>query len=93
MMTNKERLDLMADGINMLRNIGLEPTGFRMDSDLLIKLLSVNICEEIFIPDDMGCIDSKRDIERYEYEILGIPIEPDFGKNEIKAVKKTLAKE
>jgi hypothetical protein len=87
-MTNQERLDLMIDGINMLKNLGLEPTGLKMNSDLLIKLLPVSVCKEIFIPDDMGCIDSKRDNGRYRYEILGIPIEPDFGKNEIKAVKK-----
>lgn len=91
MMTNQERLDLMVDGINMLRNAGLEPIGFKMDAGLLERLLPTERHIEIFLADEVGVgglIDVEHAMNQYRYELMGIPIEPDFGKNEIKAVKK-----
>lgn len=88
MMTDQERLDLIVDGINMLRNVGLEPTGLKMDAHWLERLLPTEKRIEIFMADNIGVVDVERAMSKYRYELMGIPIEPDFGKNEIKAVKK-----
>lgn len=87
MMTSQERIDSMIDCINELYNLGLEPTGFKMNSNLLERLLS-DMHEEIFVPDNMGIVNTKRDMLKYKYEIMGIPIEPKFGENEIKVIKR-----
>lgn len=87
-MTNQERLDFMVDGINMLRNVGLEPTGLKVDARWLERLLPAEIRIEIFKADNNGVVDVERAMSKYRYELMGVPIEPDFGKNEIKAVKK-----
>jgi hypothetical protein len=78
----------MVDGINMLRNVGLEPTGLKMDARWLERLLPAEIRIEIFKADNNGVVDVERAMSKYRYELMGVPIEPDFGKNEIKAVKK-----
>lgn len=90
-MTNQDRLDLMIDGINMLRNAGLDPIGFKMDAYLLEGLLSTDKRAEISLAGEVGVgglIDVEHAMNQYRYELMGIPIEPDFGKNEIKAIKK-----
>ena len=90
-MTKQERLDLIVDGINMLRDGGLEPIGFKMDAGLLERLLPTEKHIEIFLADEVGVggvINVERAMSQYRYELMGIPIEPDFGKNEIKIVKK-----
>jgi hypothetical protein len=78
----------MVDGINMLRNVGLEPTGLKVDARWLERLLPAEIRIEIFKADNNGVVDVERAMSKYRYELMGVPIEPDFGKNEIKAVKK-----
>ena len=87
-MTDQERLDLMIDGINMFRNAGLEPTGLKIDAYWLERLLPTEKRIEIFMADNNGVVDVERAMSKYRYELMGVPIEPDFGKNEIKAVKK-----
>lgn len=87
-LTTQDRLDKMIDAILTLRGLGLEPTGFTMDADTLTKLCPVeptgkaleHYAEGWFFLEDL--------LDSYNFYIMGIPIEPDFGSRMIKARRK-----
>lgn len=78
-LTTQDRLDKMIDAILTLRGLGLEPTGFTMDADTLTNLCPVeptgkalkHYAEGWFFLEDL--------LDPYDFSIMGIPIEPDFG--------------
>ena len=87
-LTTQDRLDKMIDAILTLRGLGLEPTGFTMDADTLTNFCPVepagkalkHYAEGWFLLEDL--------LEPYDFYIMGIPIEPDFGGRGIKARRK-----
>ena len=83
--TTKERLNKIIDAILTLRGLGLEPTGFSMDADMLWSLSYLDPTEHL---DSWGGFDLKGITEKYDFSIMGIPIEPDFNGRMIQARRK-----
>ena len=83
--TAKDRLDKMVDAILTLRGLGVEPTGFTMDSDLLWDLSNIITIE---FADSNGVFNMREVMDNYNFSILGIPIEPDWCNYGIRARKK-----
>lgn len=93
-MSNQERIDKMIDAILTLRGLGLEPTGFSMDVDMLEELTPI-VAHEMFkksIVEDkngvIGMVNIIKEMENWNFTIMGIPIEPNFQCREIKAWRK-----
>lgn len=93
--SNSNRLDKMIDAILTLRGLGLEPTGFTMDADTLYhfaKYHFTNYCvTDEFINkfvDPWGVVNFEEALSKYDFSIMGIPIEPDFSGRVIKARRK-----
>lgn len=80
--TAKDRVDKMVDAILTLRGLGLEPTGFSMDSDLLWDLSNIATIE---FADSNGIFNMREVMDNYSFSILGIPIEPDWYNYGIRA--------
>lgn len=89
-LTMQDRLDKMIDAILLLRSLGLEPTGFIMDADTLYHFTNFCATDEFiekFI-DPWGGINLEEVLPKYDFSIMGIPIEPDFHGRVIKARRK-----
>lgn len=84
-LTTQDRLDKMTDAILTLRGLGLEPTGFNMDANTLWSLSYLDPTEYL---DPWGGLDLKGAIEKYNFYIIGIPIEPIFNCRTIEVRRK-----
>ena len=90
-LTTQDRLDKMIDAILLLRSLGLEPTGFIMDADTLYHFTNFCATDEFiekFIDDPWGVLNLEEVLPKYDFSIMGIPIEPDFHGRVIKARRK-----
>ena len=87
-LTIQDRLDKMVDAILALRGLGLEVTGFKMDADTLTKLCPVEPAGKALEHYAEGWFFLEHLLEPYDFSIMGIPIEPDFGGRTIKARRK-----
>ena len=87
-LTIQDRIDKIIDAILTLRGLGLEPTGFTMDADMLTKLCPVEPAGKALEHYAEGWFFLEHLLEPYSFSIMGIPIEPDFGSRVIKARRK-----
>lgn len=85
-----DRLDKMIDAILTLRGLGLEPTGFTMDADTLYHFTNYCVTDEFInkFVDSWGGMNLEETLSKYNFSIMGIPIEPDFNGRVIKVRKK-----
>lgn len=89
-LTMQDRLDKMVDAILTLRGLGLEPTGFVMDADTLYHFTNYCATNEFIdkFVDSCGVLNLEEALSKYDFSIMGIPIEPDFHGRMIKARRK-----
>ena len=89
-LTTQDRLDKMIDAILALRNLGLEPTGFIMDADTLYHFTNFCVTDEFVekFVDSWGAVNLEDVLSKYDFSIMGIPIEPDFSGRVIKVRRK-----
>lgn len=88
--TTQNRLDKIVDAILTLRGLGLEPTGFTMDADTLYHFTNYCVTDEFIdkFVDSWGVLNLEEALSKYDFSIMGIPIEPDFSGRVIKARRK-----
>ncbi len=88
--TTQNRLDKIIDAILTLRGLGLEPTGFTMDADILYHFTNYCVTDEFIdkFVDSWGVMNLEEALSKYDFSIMGIPIEPDFNGRVIKARRK-----
>lgn len=88
--TTQNRLDKMVDAILTLRGLGLEPTGFTMDADTLYHFTNYCVTDELInkFVDSWGVMNLEEALSKYDFSIVGIPIEPDFSGRVIKVRRK-----
>lgn len=84
----QDKLDKIVDAILTLRGFGLEPIGFTMDADTLYQMSSAAPTEKILEHYSEGWFNLEELMDRYDFSIMGIPIEPDFSGRVIKARRK-----
>lgn len=79
-MSARGRFDKVVDAILTLRGLGLEPTGFTIDYDLLKDLdpVTMNKIVNTNTKNSNGVVDVIEEMQKWDYEIMGIPIEPDY---------------
>ena len=89
-LTTQDRIDKMVDAILTLRGLGLEPTGFIMDADILYHFTNYCVTDEFIdkFVDSWGVMNLEEALSKYDFSIMGIPIEPDFGDRVIKVRRK-----
>lgn len=89
-LTTQDRLDKMVDAILTLRGLGLEVTGFTMDADTLYHFTNYCVTDEFIdkFVDSWGVLNLEEALSKYDFSIMGIPIEPDFGGRVIKVRRK-----
>lgn len=89
-LTTQDRLDKMVDAILLLRSFGLEPTGFIMDADTLYHFTNYCVTDEFIdkFVDSWGVLNLEDALSKYDFSIMGIPIEPDFHGRRIEARRK-----
>ena len=89
-LTTQDRIDKMVDAILTLRGLGLEPTGFIMDADTLYHFTNYCVTDEFIdkFVDSWGVLNLEEALSKYDFSIMGIPIEPDFNGRVIKAKRK-----
>ena len=89
-LTTQDRLDKMIDAILTLRGLGLEPTGFIMDADTLYHFTNCCVTDEFInkFADGWGVLNLEEALSKYDFSIMGIPIEPDYSSRVIKARRK-----
>lgn len=89
-LTTQDRLDKMIDAILTLRGLGLEPTGFIMDADTLYHFTNYCVTDEFISMsvDSWGVLNLEEVLSKYDFSIMGIPIEPDYSGRVIKVRRK-----
>lgn len=89
-LTTQDRLDKMIDAILTLRGLGLEPTGFIMDADMLYHFTDYCVTDEFInqFVDSWGVMNLEEVLSKYDFSIMGIPIEPDYSGRVIKVRRK-----
>ena len=76
----QDAIDKMVDAILLLRSLGLEPTGFTMDADTLYHFTSFCVTDEFVekFVNSCGVLNLEEALSKYDFSIMGIPIEPDY---------------
>ena len=87
-MTSSERMHCIVDAINNLISLGVYPVKFKMSAEQIIDIDHGMLCRIRMTPDENGVINIKKELSRYNFTIMGIPVVPDFEDNSFKVEEK-----
>lgn len=87
-MTSSERMHCIVDAINNLISLGVYPVKFKMSAEQIVDIDHGMQCRILVMPNKDGIIDLKKELSRYNFTIMGIPVEPDFEDNSFKVEEK-----
>ena len=83
-MTSSEKMHRIVDAINNLISLGVYPIKFKMSAEQIVDIDHDMLCRIRVMPNEDGVINLKKDLSRYNFTIMGIPVEPDFENNSFK---------
>lgn len=72
-----EDLGKVIEAINTLIGLGIYPLEFEMDINTLVDLAYYSpVCNDLFESDENGVFDLWKNVSKYNFSIMGIPIKP-----------------